>query len=424
MTEHKHLKQLVRSRMQKTGESYSTARRQLVRQAAPPAQPSLRPRHLPGSILATTALRDLLAHAGIRAQHTKAPFTEAMVFGLAGGIGAGMFAFHYAKANFSSFFVAGRHCWYDHTAWALEAVARMGVTPVIRESSGVKPANQHLRELLQGGRPVMAWLDASSLPISGSMYSVTSVHAIDDTAGTALLGDLAEDLVPVPLAELAAARGRTKKDKNRLLALEPAGRTPDLEKLVRSGIASCAGALVKGKMRNYTLAAFATWADRLDASKAPDAWEKIFPPGPLLYTGLKSITEFVDYFGTGGGLCRPIFAEFLDEAGQALGNRKLAALSERYAELGRAWSALADAALPDRVPAFRKTKELIAEGIDGVGPAALECGKALEESMIRMKEEFPLDDAESAALRRDLKRRVTALYEEEVAAAAALALWP
>jgi len=405
MTEHKHLKQLVRSRMQKTGESYSTARRQMVRQAAASTETLPQYHHFPGNIPATTALRDLLAHAGVRAPHTKAPFSEAMVFGLAGGIGAGMFAFHYAKENFSSFFVAGRHSWYDHTAWVLAAVQRMGLTAVVRESSGVKPAEKHLRALLEGGRPVMAWLDASSLPISGGMYSVTSVHAIDDGAGTALLGDLAEALVPVPLTELAAARAKTKKDKNRLLALDPAKPTPDLAKLVRGGIAACAESLVKGRMKNFTLAAFATWADRLDGSKAADAWEKIFPLGPLLYTGLKSITEFVEYYGTGGGLCRPIFAEFLEEAGAALGDRGLAALSERYAELGRGWSELADAALPDAVPAFRKTKELIAEEGDVI------------------QEKFPLDQAESAALRRELKRRVTALYEEEMAAAAGLAAW-
>ncbi len=39
------------------------------------------------------------------------------------------------------------------------------------------------------------------------------------------------------------------------------------------------------------------------------------------------------------------------------------------------------------------------------------CGRALEESGARMKEEFPLDAAKSAALRRELKRRVTALCQ-------------
>lgn len=423
MTEQKHLKQLVRSRMQKTGESYTTARRQLVRQASESSKALPKQHHFPGNIVATTALRDLLAHAGVRSPLTKAPFSEAMVFGLAGGIGAGMFAFHYATANFSSFFVAGRHSWHDHQAWALAALERMGVSAVTKESSGVTPAEKNLRDLLAGGRPVMVWLDATPLSISGGMYAVASVHGIDDAAGVALVGDLAEELVRIPLANLAAARGRNKKDKHRVLALEPAGRIPDLKPLVGSAIADCAASLVKGKMKNFTLAAFATWADRLDGSKAPDAWEKIFPPGPLLYTGLKSITEFVEYYGTGGGLCRPIFADFLDEAGKALGDRELASLSERYAELGRGWSALADAALPDTVPAFRKAKELIAAGIDVAGPEALRCGRALEESGARMKEEFPLDATASAALRRDLKRRVTALHEGEVAAAAALARW-
>ena len=34
MTEHKHLKKLVRERMARTGESYSTARRHVVTQVA------------------------------------------------------------------------------------------------------------------------------------------------------------------------------------------------------------------------------------------------------------------------------------------------------------------------------------------------------------------------------------------------------
>jgi hypothetical protein len=170
MTERKHFKQLVRSRMEKTGESYSTARRQLVRQTATAAPTLPQRRHFPGSIPATTALRDLLAHAGVRAPHTGAPFSEAMVFGIAGGIGAGMFAFHYAKENFSSFFTAGRHSWHDHLAWTEGAVQRLGLTAVVQESSGLKPADKQLRELLQSGRPVLAWLDAACLPITGGVY--------------------------------------------------------------------------------------------------------------------------------------------------------------------------------------------------------------------------------------------------------------
>jgi len=152
VTEHKHLKQLVRARMAKTGESYSSARRQVIAQASESPRPSRHPHHFPGSIPAAAALRVLFSHAGVRNPKTKAPFNEAMAFGIAGGIGAGMFTFHYAKENSSSFYVAGRHLWQDQVAWAQGTANRLGAKAVIKESSGVKPAEKQLRELLEGGR--------------------------------------------------------------------------------------------------------------------------------------------------------------------------------------------------------------------------------------------------------------------------------
>lgn len=414
MTERKHLKQLVRSRMQKTGESYSTARRQTVRQAPDSSESNSPSHHFTGRIPVATALRSLLAYAGVRNPRTNAPFTEAMVFGLDGGIGAGMFAFHYAKENFSSFFVAGRHGWQDAAGWSAGARKRLGLTSVVKESSGAKPAEKHLRELLDGGRPVMAWVDASHLPHhalpaswSGGGYHVITIYGIDDDAATATIGDLADRPTPISLSDLAQARGRIKKFKNRLLALEPAESTPALPALVRSSIQACVDGLVKCKMKNYRLDAFKTWADRLDGSKAADSWEKIFTPGPLLYTGLWSVYEFIERFGTGGGLCRPIFAEFLAEAGGALDDPKLKALATRYAELGRDWTALAEAALPDRVPALREVKLL----------------PAFSERFVATKRAFPLNAKQSAELRRELKERVAALYSGEVAALSELQNW-
>ena len=99
MTARKHLKQRIRARMEKTGASYATARRQIIgssdqEQGATPTQ-----WHVPGNIPATTALRTLFAHAGILAPHTHTPFPEAMLFGIAGGIGIGVFSFYYQKED-------------------------------------------------------------------------------------------------------------------------------------------------------------------------------------------------------------------------------------------------------------------------------------------------------------------------------------
>src|SRR3970040_753789 len=183
MTKQKHLKRRVRERMLKTGESYVSARRNVLRQGAPdPAGPTEIP-HFAGNVPAATALRVLLAHRGVRAPHTGQPFSEAMVFGIAGGIGAGVFAFRYEKEDFSSFFVAGRHLWEDDLSYLQRAADRFGVVTQTQEATGAKKGLLQLQELLQAAGPVIAWVDMANLPYrgmpehwSGGGYHVVGVY--------------------------------------------------------------------------------------------------------------------------------------------------------------------------------------------------------------------------------------------------------
>jgi hypothetical protein len=66
MTQLTHLQRRVRERMLKTGESYVTARRSLLRQTPRAGTTEPHIPHLPGSIPAATALRTLLARQGLR----------------------------------------------------------------------------------------------------------------------------------------------------------------------------------------------------------------------------------------------------------------------------------------------------------------------------------------------------------------------
>src|SRR5262249_54053772 len=161
--------------------------------------------------------------------------------------------------------------------------------------------------------------------------------------------------------------------------------------------------------------------------KDKESWERVFTPGARLWRRLVSVYDFIENYFTGGGLSRPLFAEFLTGAADALKKPALRSLGERYADLGRAWSELAEAALPDGVPALREVKELHgrkAELTNSDGPAAAgevrACWADLDESRRRAREAFPLSDGDSAALRADLQRRVRALYEGESAAHQAL----
>ncbi|HEV3449189.1 MAG TPA: DUF4872 domain-containing protein, partial [Gemmataceae bacterium] len=347
MTAQKHLKERVRARMSKTGESYAAARRQVLRLAAPLTTDPATRWHFPGNVPATTALRTLLAHAGVKDPHTGKPFSEAMLFGLAGGIGIGVCSFYYAKGNIATFFLAGRHLWQDHVAYFRGLLGRLGIKPILRETSGAKTAEQQLRDALQEG-PCIAWVDG---------YRIIAVYALRDDH--ALIGNLADEPTVMPLGDLAATRLRIKKQKNRLLSVPPSGSPNNLEELVRAGLRECQRGLMqkpKGMPGFFTLDSLRTWGERLHASKGKQAWETIFAPGPNLWRGLTSIYDFIEHHGTGGGLCRPLFADFLQEASEALGDACLSGLAERYAELGRQWTALAEAALLDSVPLLREAK--------------------------------------------------------------------
>jgi hypothetical protein len=434
MTAHKHLKQLVRARMRKTGEGYATARRHVVARAG--GDPALR-WHFPGNVAATTALRVLLAHAGLRAPHTGEPFSEALLFGLAGGVGVGVFSFFYEKEGIATFFLAGRHLWHDHLAYLRRACERLGVSAEVRESGGAKAGERQLRDALAPG-PCVAWLDGTLLPhraapgqCGGGSYDVVTVYRLDDE-GTALVGDRTDEPVRVPLAALAEARARNKKDRNRLLSLAGAPGTPDLASAVRDGLRACAVGLTgegapKSARSAFSLDALGRWAERLHGSKDKERWDRVFPPGGRLWQALVSVYDYVEHYGTGGGLCRPLFAEFLAEAADALGRPALRPLAERYADLGRAWGELADAALPDDVPELREAKELHArkaelraEGGPGAADEVRAVWDRLGELARQARERFPLSDADSEALRLRLQQRVAALAEGERAAHAAL----
>jgi len=433
MTKQKHLKRRVRERMLKTGESYVSARRNVLRQGAPsPAAPAKGP-HFPGNVPAATALRVLLAQRGVRAPHTGLPFSEAMVFGIAGGIGAGVFAFRYEKEDFSSFFVAGRHLWEDDLSYLQRAAGRFGVKTQTQEASGAKKGLLQLQELLQVAGPVIAWVDLANLPYrgmpeqwSGGGYHVIVVYEVDVAQGLASVGDLADSPITIGLPELAVARARIGKQKHRLLGLTGEAAAMDLEAAIQDGLQACHAGLTRGRSSNFTLEGFQNWGEQLVAL-GEEGWPVKFPAGRNLWRGLTSILDFTEHYGTGGGLTRPIFSDFLQEASQALERPDLAELAVQYAELGTAWSALAEAALPDEVGQFREAKELLrrkaelflSEGARGRESYA-EIWSRLDQLAEEAAESFPLPQPEIQSLLQGLSERVGELHRLETQAAAAL----
>jgi hypothetical protein len=448
MTVHKHLKALVRARMEKTGESYSSARRQIVRESelagiAGPAR-----WHLAGCVPGTTALRILLNAAGVRDERTGAVPREALLFVIAGGVGMGVAQFFYEKEDFASLFLAGRHLWHDDQAYLERALARFGLTATVRESGGAKTATLQLHEVLASERPCVVWVDMAHLPhralpheFSGGGYHIVTAYRIDEVAQSVQIGDLTDGPIAIAAEDLATARARIKKFKHRLLTAGDgaAGADVNLVAALKGGLQACAGGLIdrplKGFPNMFNLDGLAAWGERLQGARDKEAWERVFTPGGRLWAGLTSVYEYVEHYGTGGGLCRPLFAEGLREAaelvdragrrdaGPGLDGGHLRALAGRYEELGRNWSGLAEAALPDEVSLFRRARETIvrrSELMASDEPGAVEGVRAAWQELHSLRgaarEAFPLSAAESGELRRELQARVRELHRGEVAA--------
>ena len=347
MTRQNSLKRLVRARMADTGQSYTSARRIVLSQLSGEqfggvvADGFL---HLPGIHPDCTALRVLLANSGVAAPHTGEPPSEALVFGIAGGAGAGAMAFRYEREDLSSFYVTG---WNPFQSDVRDACKRLGTHATVSETTGARTAAAQLDELLGEGVPAMAWVDLAELgyaalpaEFSGGAYHTVVVYRRDQHGGGALLGDRASRPVEVPAERLAAARARIRKHRNRLLSLGSAELEADVPGAVRSGLHAAADGPASPPTSAMTLEGVRAWAERVHGAAAKDSWARMFPPGRHLFGALRSVYEYVERSGTGGGLMRPMFAAFLREAAVLLGEPGSTAwrsATTRSARRGRSW---------------------------------------------------------------------------------------
>ena len=204
----KDFKRLVRGRMAKTGEAYTTARAHL-RPDDPDDPDDGDPGRLRGRHPDTAALARLLAALGVTDPSSGRPLTEAMALGVAGGIGFAYFVFEYEELT--TLYLGGRLNSFVQKQDATEAaLARLGVPAQIRRTSGPATAERHLRAALDQGRPVIATVDGARLrqgAVPDWLYGMLPQDVLVGLRdGEPVLWDLDPAPVPVTWAALAEAR--------------------------------------------------------------------------------------------------------------------------------------------------------------------------------------------------------------------------
>jgi hypothetical protein len=388
--------------------------------------------HFGGVHPETAALANCLAAAGLRAPHTSQPFSEAMLLGLGGGLGAGYILWEFQEHQARVLVLGWRTLWQYPVRFLETACQRAGADAAVHETSGRVKARQHLQAALDAGTPPLAWVDRAHMPylqlpeaLKGHLGHLVAVAG--QSGGSFLIDDLAAAPFRVADDDLAAARARIVSYSNRLLVPTPGpGPAPDLRAGLLAGLRDCADNLL-GKSDSFSLPTFSKWAKMLTDKKNKKAWPVLFASPRGLYGLLQSVFGGIELENIGGGGLRGLYAAFLDEAAPLLDAPALSELAARYRALAERWSQLAEAALPDRVPAFHQAKALLrakharlaAEGeaaVEGVRPLTQELG-ALHAAL---NKDFPLDALQTQMLFTDLSDRLHALYAAEVDAARAL----
>lgn len=445
MTTDKDFKRRVRERAAKTGERYSTARMQLERAGVDPVDPlgsdpleAVDPleagrgsaAHLGGCNAETNSLRNVLARLGPPGG-LETPLSEAMILGIGGGLGGGYIAITHGMTGFM---IGARSLWWDGVGFVRQTCAALEVPVRFAETTSAGKAAQQAAEALAAGTLPILWLDQSYLPYStlGAWfhkggYHVAVLYELDLERDHALLGDVGRQPFTVSAGELAAARKSITNYKHRAALLGPLPRSFDPRRAALDGIAACARDLLGGQSRSCRLDGFGTWGESV-SGRGKTTWAALFPPGPHLFRALTSTYRFVEQWG-GEALLRPLYAEFLDEAAQLTKRPALKQVAALYRRCGELWREVAQAALPDSVPALRSRRELLDRGRKALltrGDAGVAEIRGTVEQLEQLaaagaKQEFPLGRGEIDDLFADLGRRILTAYEAEKEAQRALA---
>jgi hypothetical protein len=381
----------------------------------------------------SAALAHALAWEGVTAPRSRRPLSEAMCFGIAGGIAAGYALAPAGRGAGGAVSVIGRHRALSTGPEFIEgALRRLGARPTVRETGGPRAAEVHLERALGSGHPAFVWCAPPRM--FGATWAgtfggyVLLVHGIDRTRRLALISDRARGPLAMPLAELARLRGRVRAHRRRLLTFTAPARLgrAALRRAIVRGIRAGAGDMLRPRLRTRNLPGLAEWSRLIANPASRGGWPRLFRGGRL-FLALRDVYDAVETAGTGGGLYRPLYAEFLKEAARETGKSKLLALARTYVTLGQRWTELARTALPDHVAALRQARALLVRRARLIerGGAALparmdETMAALGRVERRTRRSFPLDHVETMALLTEMSERIDELHAAEARAARAL----
>jgi hypothetical protein len=373
----------------------------------------------------TGSLRNYYAYHGITAPHTGEPYSEAMLLGISGGIVMGYFTFHYE--GYDPYVRLLTRNTFDPLSRIYE---RLDIKSNVKQTASVEKGVKNLLDVLETGSPAIVFADMFSLPYNAApqdegiwgIFPIL-VYGYDENENIVWIADRSRVPLTVTLEELAIARGRTKKNKYRIMTHE----LPTDGKLisaVEEGIRECIQLFIqpppKGSKNNFGFLAYEKWVKLLGKSSEKSSWDKMFPPGKMMYSGLTSAFTDICIFGKEGGAERDTYAQFLVEASELFSKPALTEVAEKFSSSAKAWNELANTILPDNINLFKQTKDLMLKrhnlfldkgnvGLDEIR----QIDDQLKEIKTQMSEDYPLGINGTDELKASIADKVLAIRDIE-----------
>lgn len=327
----------------------------------------------------------VLAASGVLNPLTRAPFSEAMLAGLAGGIGFMIFTFEYKETTTAS--VVTR---FHPGPYTENLLRRSGAAVNIQQTGSANLAQSRLDAALDTGVPAVVrvvrgklpWVAEDSLADSDSV----DVAVVARDGADYLMDDGGGSLSRISSAALAQARGSRKADKHWQAHVVEGSGTALTTQVLRQAMAETVHGLLTqqappgippGYAKNFGILGMESWAQRLTDGKTKRGWMRIFGDpqrsieGMAMLHGLLAGKRF-----SGPGALRPLYAEFLREAA-AVPGLDGAALNEaagQYLAVGASWAALTDLIGAAGEPDF----EGMAEQVESIARLETAAAQALE----------------------------------------------
>jgi len=432
MTSDKRRKARIRSRMAKTGERYTTARRHYV--GAPPEERrdlgyALRSGQDPDS----AALASVLRHHGVTGPDG-VPLSEALMFGVMGGLGAGYILWEFAAHNSATLTLGFSNQWQYTARGIRAALDRLGIAVDEHATGGATGAARRLDAQIDAGRPALIWPDRQILGhwhlppyLEGGGGHTVVVYGRRD--GRFHIDDRTLAPLTVPVDDLHRARARVGSYRNLLLDPRPAPGPlePDhLRAAVIAGIDECVRHL-SARSTSFSLPAWRKWGRLMTDQRNAKAWPRVFADGTGLVGALMSVWEGTSQSGMTGGHLRDLYADFLDEAARLL-DADFSAAATALREAARQWGVLADIAAGPQQAGFATLRELTAtvrEAVAARGDAGRDEAGVAADELWRRREAAdatcPLDDDTRAAVFARMGETLQAIHDIETGAITELA---